>query len=245
MAVAFVSGGSKGIGLEAVKRLLEQGHEVITCSRNPEIWAQSMEDDPKLKSADYICLDITDEKALDEAFQYIENKYGKLDIAINNASPSLASGGSFDEVAVGDLRSTLDNDFWAQALCLKYQLNLMSSGARIVNLSSINGLRPTPSAAMYSATKHAIEGLTRSIAVDAIKKGIRVNSVAPGVTWTPRWEEKQQSDPNIREHVSKLVPARRFGEASEVVDAVMYLLSDKAEYIVGHTLVIDGGLSLT
>ncbi|CAH0536439.1 SDR family NAD(P)-dependent oxidoreductase [Vibrio marisflavi] len=245
MTVAFVTGGSKGIGLETVKRLNAQGMKVITCSRNPDVWAHVVETYPELASVEYMPLDIKNERLLKEAFDYVEKKYGKLDVAVNNASPSLASGGSFVQVSVEDLRSTLDNDFWAHALCLKYQLNLMRSGSCIVNISSVNGLRPTPSAAMYSASKHAIEGLTRSIAVDAIKMGIRVNSVAPGVTWTPRWEEKQQTEPNIKEQVCKVVPANRFAEVDEVVEAIMFLLSDKARYIVGHTLVVDGGLSLT
>lgn len=98
---------------------------------------------------------------------------------------------------------------------------------------------------MYSACKHAMEGLTRSLAMDAIGRGIRINAVAPGVTWTPRWQEKQQTNPEIREEVSQLVPIQRFARSEEIVDAVMFLLSEQSSYIVGHSLVVDGGLSLT
>ncbi|MCL9780004.1 SDR family oxidoreductase [Vibrio sp. S4M6] len=245
MAVAFVSGGSKGIGLATVLRLLAEGHRVITCSRDADAWKQAIEQHPQLTSADYMRMDISNEAVLKEAFGHIKEKYSQLDIAVNNASPDIASAGRFAQISDDDLRSTMTNDFWAYALCMKYQLNMMSEGARIVNISSINGLRPTPSAAMYGASKHALEGLTRSVALDAIKNGIRVNSVAPGVTWTSRWERKQQEEPEIREEVSKLVPVQRFAHPDEVVDAIMYLLSDSAQYIIGHTLVIDGGISLT
>ena len=97
---------------------------------------------------------------------------------------------------------------------------------------------------MYSAAKHALEGLTRSVALESIADGIRVNAVAPGVTWTPRWEERQLEVPSIRADVSDVVPVKRFGEVNEIVNAIEFLLSDKASYIVGHTLVVDGGLSL-
>jgi len=131
-----------------------------------------------------------------------------------------------------------------QALCLRAELKLMGPGSSIVNLSSVNGLRPTPNASMYSASKHALEGLTRSVALESIGSGIRINAVAPGVTWTPRWEERQLENENIRSEVSQAVPMKRFGCTNEIVDAIEFLLSDKATYIVGHTLVVDGGLSL-
>ena len=97
---------------------------------------------------------------------------------------------------------------------------------------------------MYSAAKHGIEGLTKSIALEAIKSDIRVNSIAPGVTWTPRWQQREQQQPNIKSEVETKVPIGRFALAEEIADAIEWLSSDKASYIVGHTLVIDGGISL-
>jgi len=120
----------------------------------------------------------------------------------------------------------------------------MSAGASVVNISSVNGLRPTPNAAMYSSAKHGLEGLTRSVALEAIEKGVRVNGVAPGVTWTPRWQERQRETPRIKEEVADVVPIKRFAEVEEIVDAIEFLSSGKANYIVGHTLVVDGGISL-
>jgi NAD(P)-dependent dehydrogenase (short-subunit alcohol dehydrogenase family) len=97
---------------------------------------------------------------------------------------------------------------------------------------------------MYSAAKHALEGLTRSLALENIAQGIRINAVAPGVTWTPRWDERQLEVPSIRDDVSAVVPMERFARPDEIVDAVEFLISAKSSYIVGHTLVVDGGLSL-
>ncbi|USD67187.1 SDR family oxidoreductase [Vibrio sp. SCSIO 43136] len=244
MKTALVTGGSKGIGLGTVIRLQKLGYQVITCSRNQAHWQAVKERHSSLEEVLYFNLDITDEAALKSMFSAIKAEFGHLDIAVNNASPSIASRGEFSQVASEALQQTLQHDFWAQALCIQHQLQLMSKGAAIVNVSSVNGLRPTPNAAMYSAAKHAIEGLTRSLALENIAKGVRINSVAPGVTWTPRWEERQQESENIRQEVSDVVPIQRFAEIEEIVDAIEFLLSNKANYIVGHTLVVDGGLSL-
>ena len=244
MKTALVTGGSKGIGLQLVLRWLEKGYQVITCSRDSRTWQKEVRANSDLSRVDYTELDISDDTQLIAWFKTIEERYGALDVAVNNASPILSSNGDYRHVELRALKETLDLDFWAQAMCLKYELNLMSAGSSLVNMSSVNGLRPTPNASMYSATKHAIEGLTRSLALENISRGVRINAVAPGVTWTSRWELKKGANPNIRQDVEKEVPLKRFAQPKEVVDAIEFLLSPQASYIVGHTLVVDGGLSL-
>lgn len=244
MKIALVTGGSKGIGLQVVLRLVEQGYKVVTCSRSKENWYKALELYPELHTVDYQSVDIADEKQLNKLFTYIAKQYGKLDVAVNNASPALVSRGHIADVEVSLLKETLHVDFLCQVLCLRAELKLMGAGTSIVNVSSINGFRPTPNASMYCASKHALEGLTRSVALESIASGVRINAVAPGVTWTPRWEDRQVEAPNIRSEVSDVVPIKRFGEVDEIVNAIEFLLSDKASYIVGHTLVVDGGLSL-
>ena len=201
---------------------------------------------PQLLDADFQLVDLSNNQQLKNLFLHIRSTYGFLKIAINNASPKIASSGVFSEDTEEQLFDTLLNDLRSPALCLKNELQLMETGGSIVNVTSVNGIRPAPNVAMYSAAKHGLEGLTRSVALEAIEKGIRVNSIAPGVTWTPRWEErKANGKPTIREDVEKLLPIRRFASPSEIVNAIEWLCSDKASYVVGHTLVVDGGLSLT
>ncbi|PKF49261.1 SDR family NAD(P)-dependent oxidoreductase [Enterovibrio nigricans] len=246
MKIVLVTGGSSGIGLQTVLAFQQAGYRVISCSRDENKWNHALAMHPELSAVDYLPVDLKDVHQTDRFFGYIRESYGHLDIAINNASPKLESRGEFASVPIDALYSTMVTDFWIHALCLRYELNLMPEGSAIVNLSSVNGIRPTPNAAMYSAAKHGIEGITRSVAVEAIRKGIRVNAIAPGVTWTPRWEQQQaELDINLRETVSRQVPSGRFASPEEIASAILWLSSEKAGYIVGHTLVIDGGLSLS
>ncbi|MCO4759139.1 MAG: SDR family oxidoreductase [Oceanospirillaceae bacterium] len=246
MKKVLVTGGSKGIGLETVKTFVAQGYTVITCARSIETWRGVILSNPELSGVDFQPVDLSDNSQVDNLFYHIKSAYGALDIAVNNASPTLGSVGKFSEVDVDSLFKTLVSDFWSHALCLKHELQLMSKGAAIVNISSVNGIRPTPNASMYSASKHGLEGLTHSVALEAIKDGIRVNAVAPGVTWTPRWEERQAAQcSSIRSEVESVVPIKRFAVPSEIVNAIEWLCSEESSYVVGHTLVVDGGLSLT
>lgn len=240
----LITGGSRGIGLECVKRFHEDGWNIITCSRNKKTWLGNLKLFPELCNVDYVETDVSDDGSLNRLFEYIGSKYSYLNAAVNNASPKIISQGAFREIPAENLFSTLKSDFWSYVVCLQKELNLMASGSCIVNVSSVNGLRPCPGAAMYSAAKHGLEGLTRSVALEAIQNGVRVNAVAPGVTWTSRWEERENSNPNIRKEVETEIPIKRFAVESEIVNAIEWLCNAKSSYVVGHTLVIDGGLSL-
>ena len=241
----LITGGSRGIGFECVKRFHRNGWNVITCSRNKKIWLENLDAFPELEDVDYIETDVSDDNALKALFEYIGSKYECLTAAINNASPKIESQGEFQKIPTENLYNTLHSDFWSYVVCLKNELLLMDSGSCIVNISSVNGLKPCAGAAMYSAAKHGLEGLTRSVALEAIQQGIRVNAVAPGVTWTSRWEEREKSSPNIRKEVETVVPIKRFAIESEIVNAIEWLCNKQSSYVVGHTLVVDGGLSLS
>jgi NAD(P)-dependent dehydrogenase (short-subunit alcohol dehydrogenase family) len=243
--IILITGGSKGIGLEAVRRFSRKGDQVITCSRNPENWNAVVNAQPELSNVDFQRIDISNREQVTDFFEYIRREYGYLDVSVNNASPKIESQGIFSEVSIDKLLNTVTNDFWGHVMCLKHELKLTRKGGSIVNVSSINGFRPLANAAVYAAAKHGIEGLTRSVALEAIKDGIRINSVAPGVTWTPRWQERiEDGKIDSREPIEKQVPINRFAQPKEVVNAIEWLSSDQASYVVGHTLVVDGGLSL-
>lgn len=252
MHVALVTGGSKGIGLAVVGLLHAQGYKVVTCGRSLESWQQAVTRNKTLAQVDFQVIDLTQDRQVETLFDYIQGTYGTLSIAVNNAAPQIVSQGEYASLPVKALKATIDSDLWVPMLCMHYELNTMAKGACIVNVSSVNGLRPSPTAATYGAAKHALEALTKSLALESVANGIRINAVAPGVTWTPRWQQRQDDmdagEPQLRQdlqtHIGTQVPMGRFAQAQEIAQAIVWLCSDQAQYIVGHTLVVDGGLSL-
>jgi NAD(P)-dependent dehydrogenase (short-subunit alcohol dehydrogenase family) len=244
---AFVSGGSKGIGLATVKKLLKANCDVITCGRDIDNWNKVSNEDTDLNNADFIQADLCDKNQLESLFINIKEKYGKLDMAVNNAAVQILAKGKFTDMSEGILRQNLESDLWMPTMCIKKELELMSGhGGSIVNVTSISGIIPTPDAAMYSCAKFGLEGLTKTLALELIEKNIRLNTVAPGVIMTPRWNKRVKSEDRekVFSSVAAEAPIKRFGTPEEVANGIVWLLSKEASYIVGHTLVIDGGISL-
>ena len=245
--IAFVTGGSKGIGLAVVRQMIASNYQVITCGRHSSTWSDAVTKTPTLKDVEFIEADLCNPVQLKKTFQFIKDKYGHLDAAVNNAAVQILAKGDFIDIPEDTLHQNLDSDLWMPTMCIKNELKLMlPSGGSIVNISSISGIIPTPKAAMYSAAKYGIEGLTKTLALELIDKNIRLNTVAPGVIMTPRWNKrvKPEDRKRIFSEVASEAPIKRFGTPEEVANGVLWLLSDKASYVVGHTLVIDGGISL-
>jgi NAD(P)-dependent dehydrogenase (short-subunit alcohol dehydrogenase family) len=245
--IAFVSGGTKGIGLAVVLKMLEKNYQVITCGRNVNDWGKAKEKNQNLAKVDFIKTDLCNKTQLDELFTQIKKKYGKLDMAVNNAAVQILAKGQFIDLPEELLEKNIESDLLMPTMCIKKELELMlKNGGSIVNITSISGVIPTPDAAMYSAAKFGLEGLTKTLALELIDKNIRLNTVAPGPIMTPRWGKrvKEQDREKIYTAVAADSPTKRFGTPEEVANGVIWLLSDEASYVVGHTLIIDGGMSL-
>lgn len=247
--IALITGGSEGIGLATVVQLVMKGATVITCGRSSDKWAKALAQFPLLVDVDFQTVDLTQPTSLKNWFADIRQRYGRLDIAVNNFATGNRGVGAFTELADSDLTSALHAALRAPMACLQEEIALMlsiKSGASIVNVSSINGLRATPGAAIYSAAKHGIEGISKSLALEYISQGIRINAVAPGVTLTPSWQARiaaAESPEAMKSSIETLVPLQRFAMPEEIANAIVWLCSDASSYVVGHTLVVDGGLS--
>jgi NAD(P)-dependent dehydrogenase (short-subunit alcohol dehydrogenase family) len=235
--IAFVTGGAGGIGAATALAFAEEGAKVAVADlKGAEATVASIV--AAGGEAYAITLDVTDQAAVTAAVDGVVSKWGRLDIAFNNAGVSLEdmttpwdSVDIYEKVVAVNQRGVM--------LCMAAELKHMAaqkSGA-IVNTSSVAGLTGLAGAG-YCSSKHAVIGLTRSAAMRYAAEGIRVNCVCPGAITTPM---TSALDPQSQAFVAQMHPMNRMGEAREIADGVVFLVSDRASFITGHPLAIDGG----
>ena len=241
--VAIVTGAARGIGLATVQALACAGAIPVLLDRDGEALERATHAlaDRGVEHRSHV-LDVTDEASVDAAFADIAAWRGRLDILVNNAGIAIRRPSI--ELTRGDWQAVLDVNITATFLCARSAARHMLAAKRgaIVNLSSImglsgGGLYPNIS---YQSTKGAIVNLTRALAVEWAASGIRVNAVAP--TWV-RTELTRGlvEDPALLARMLEMTPMRRLAEPEDVAAAVVFLASDAASMITGHTLPVDGG----
>lgn len=241
--VAVVTGGAKGIGWATVQGLVNTAAIPVLFDRDAQALATAHEMLNR-DGVEHLALhvDITDELAVDAAFEKVAMRYGRVDILVNNAGIALRR--PTVELARIDWQAVVDVNLTAVFLCCRAAARLMIPAGRgaIVNVSSImglsgGGLYPNLS---YQSTKGAIVNLTRALAVEWAGHGIRVNSVAP--TWV-RTDLTQGlfGNPELLGRILDMTPLRCLAEPSDIADAIVFLCSDQARMITGHTLPVDGG----
>jgi NAD(P)-dependent dehydrogenase (short-subunit alcohol dehydrogenase family) len=237
-SVAVVTGASYGIGLACARRLAIEGCEVILVSRTEQVLKEAEQSltSQGLKARSEIC-DVCD---LD-AFASLIDGLERLDILVNNAGGNRP--GPFVEVTHQDFDWLLDLNvrsvFFASQAALRKMVQTATKGS-IINMSSQMGHVGLPRRTVYCLTKHAIEGLTKALALEAAPFGIRVNSVAPTFVRTPM-TEGYFTDPEFAEFVQSRIPLGRCATPEDVADAVAFLASDAAASITGTSLRVDGG----
>jgi NAD(P)-dependent dehydrogenase (short-subunit alcohol dehydrogenase family) len=238
--VAIVTGGGAGIGRAAAVALTEAGARVVIADRDT---AAAEDAAATLPGATSVSLDVTDERAVDEAFASASAREGRLDILINNAG--LALRRPTIELLLADWQKVLDVNMTGAFLCARAAARHMlafGNGGAIVNTASImglsgGGLYPNIS---YAATKGAVVNMTRALAVEWAKSGIRVNAVAP--TWVRTgFIAPLLARPELIAEIERVTPLGRMAEPEEVADAILFLASPAAAMVTGHTLAVDGG----
>lgn len=243
--VVLVTGGGGGIGRGAALAFARAGARVVVA----DIAADAGRETAGLVQAAggqavFIRTDVTRADQVAAMVAHAVATYGRLDCAFNNAGIEeehmrLAdcSEETFDRIMGINVKGV-----W---LCLKYQLAQMlkQGGGAIVNTASVAGLVGAPKMAAYSASKHAVLGLTKSAAIEYARKGIRVNAVCPGVIRTAMYERAVAADPQIGLAAAQMHPVGRLGEVDEVAAVVLWLCSDAASFVTGHAHTVDGGLT--
>lgn len=241
--VAVVTGAGAGIGRATALAFAAEGLNVVVA----DLDAASGEGTVELikaagGSAAFIRCNVGLEADVRHLMEQTLSTYGCLDYAFNNAGIEIEHGrladGTEDEFDA--IMGVNVKGVW---LCMKHQLPLMLSqgGGAIVNTASVAGLGAAPKMSIYSASKHAVIGLTKSAAIEYAKKKIRVNAVCPGVIDTDMFRRAYEADPRKAEFAAAMHPVGRVGTVEEVASAVLYLCSDGAAFTTGHALAIDGG----
>jgi NAD(P)-dependent dehydrogenase (short-subunit alcohol dehydrogenase family) len=242
--VAIVTGGSSGIGRATAVALAKEGVRIIVGDRRANEGEETVQI-VKEAGGDGICIktDVANEDDVKALVEKTVKVYGRLDYAFNNAGIA-ETPTSLVEEKPSDFDKIMDVNVRGVWLCMKYEIPQMiqrGSGA-IVNMSSGTGLIGSPQNPIYDASKHAVLGLTKSAAVGYAKSGIRINAIAPGGVKTDMALQVAEDNKQFMETLKSMHPIGRFAEPEEIANAVVWLLSDKASFVVGHTLLVDGGL---
>ena len=188
-----------------------------------------------------VAADLTKEDDVAAVINTAIDRYGRLDCAVNNAGIS-GRFGSFIDLPLHEWHQMINANLTSVFLCLKYELGVMAaqgSGA-IVNVSSGAGVVAAPGLPHYTAAKHGVLGLTKCAAQEYAAKGVRVNAILPGTTRTPMIENFINGDPQIEKMVSRGIGRGHLGEPTEIAEAAVWLCSDRASFVCGESLLVDG-----
>ncbi|SDH43335.1 3-oxoacyl-[acyl-carrier protein] reductase [Alteribacillus persepolensis] len=238
----LVTGGSKGIGKGIASLFLDEGAEVAIVARSKEGLEQAQKELPGVKM---IQADVTKEAARVQAFEKFQQTFGTVDVLVNNAGKS--DGRNVEETALGEFESAMNMNYLSAVHFSKIAYDVMKQkqAGSIVNISSIYG-REAGGKPSYNNSKAALISFTKAFADEAIKNGVRVNSVAPGAILHPNgnWQKRLQENPEkINQFVEREIPGGRFGTVEEIANVVVFLASAKASWVNGASVNVDGGQS--
>jgi NAD(P)-dependent dehydrogenase (short-subunit alcohol dehydrogenase family) len=191
--------------------------------------------------ADFVCADVTRPDDVAAMVDKTVARWGHLDCAVNNAGTTGASAPTAD-YTLDDWARTIELNLTSVFLCLKHEIPAMlERGGAIVNMASGAGLVGFPGLPAYVASKHGVVGLTRAAAMEYAGQGVRINAICPGSTRTPMLEGFIGGDEQVERMLTRPIPVGRLGHPEEIAEAVVWLCSDAASFVVGHALAVDGG----
>ncbi len=235
--VAIVTGAARGIGQGIALELARQGADVVVSDIIPGDDTVTQIKKMKRKSV-YMKTDISSEKDVMALISQTVSQFGKLDILVNNAG--IFMPGDSTQVTEEDWEKTIHVNLKGTFFCCREAIKVMKPGSSIINISSVAGMAGYSQGASYCASKGGIRLLTKELAAEFGSKGIRINSVHPGVIETPMTMDLLK-DPKMREGTLAKIPLKRTGQPADIAGPVAFLASDAAAYMTGAEVVADGG----
>jgi NAD(P)-dependent dehydrogenase (short-subunit alcohol dehydrogenase family) len=242
--VILITGALTGIGRAAAVAFAKKNANVVVAGRRDEAGKALVEELRAIGSqAEYINADVRNEDEVRAMVDETVARFGRLDVAVNNAGTEGTPSPITDQTA-DTYAATFDTNVLGVLLSMKHQVRVMQQqgSGNIINISSTYGHEGAAGAAVYVGSKHAVEGITKSVAQEVAKAGIRVNAVAPGPTDTGMLTRFTGTPENKAALVAQ-VPLARLGQAEELADAIVFIASDEASFITGHVLNVDGGMT--
>jgi NAD(P)-dependent dehydrogenase (short-subunit alcohol dehydrogenase family) len=240
--VALVIGGTSGIGEATVHALAAAGARVAFAGRRTAAGAAIQRAvDAAGGTSRFVETDAAREEDVKSLVHRTVALYGRLDLAFNNAGADIF--GPLTDITEEDYHKLFDVNVWGVIAAMKYEITemLKTGGGAIVNTSSTAGHVGAPGFALYAASKHAVEGVSKTAALEFGRQSIRVNTIVPGFITTPMFERHVGGSEERRNGMASTVPVGRIGDADEVAKGVLFLLSDAASYVTGDSLKVDGG----
>jgi 3-oxoacyl-[acyl-carrier protein] reductase len=240
--VAVVTGASQGIGRDTALALAQAGAKVAVAARNEEKLLALVADIAAAGGTAFaVKMDVADAEQVKAGFKLVLEKFGRLDILVNNAA--ITRDGLAMRMKAEDWEAVLRTNLTGAHLCIQQALPTMmkARAGRIINISSVVAQSGNPGQANYVAAKAGLIGLTKAVAVEIASRNITVNAVAPGFIETPMTDALPDK---VKEEVKTRIPLGRMGSARDVAAAIVFLASDEAGYITGHVLNVNGGMHL-
>jgi NAD(P)-dependent dehydrogenase (short-subunit alcohol dehydrogenase family) len=238
--VAVVTGGASGIGRVVAERLSEGGFQVVIADRD-EAGAKAVAEELKAQHGlvDPRGLDVLDRGGIDEFWHWLVEEHGRCDVLVNSAGVAWLR--PFSDLDVAEWDTTFGVNVTGAMLMAQHASGLMVQHrwGRIVNVTSVSGLRASVGRTAYGSSKAALTGLTRQLAIELAEHNVTVNAVAPGPVTTPLAESAHSQA--TRDAYNRVIPMKRYATSKDVAAAVAFFTSEEAGYITGHTLPVDGG----
>jgi len=240
--VVLITGALAGIGRATAIAYAKEGARVVVSGRCDEAGDELVTQLRALRAeAEYVRADVRFEEEVRNLINKTVERFGRLDIAINNAGTEGALGPLVQQTTQ-NYAATFDTNVLGTVLCLKHELGVMfeQGSGSIVNISSTLGSRGAANAALYTASKHAVEGLTKSAALEGAEFGVRVNAVAPGPVETEMLD-RFTGTPERRAAALAGIPVKRIGTPEEIAATILFVASDQASFLVGQIIGVNGG----